>query len=199
MKPRSGNTAKEWILTVLLAAIAVTGPMVAYAGVSVVYPESTFTADVDEAPPITFAAGGDHAQANSIGFAGTFNKDNNDGSYSLTVNGLSGGKWTIDNMTKVSNETSVSSYKVTIDTALGPGISPTTFKIRLWTGLTAPSADADAQVCAVLDLTAAQGTETTGSCGDVDGVFVQVIYELPDSQTTQSDTVKIRPSSIVFK
>lgn len=187
---------KSALMTALLLGVAALGPSVAYAGVSVIWPSSTQTADVDETPPITFSAGTDHATAQSLGFAGAFSAENNGASYTLSLNGLSGGEVTIDDVANVSVDPAVSSHKVEVATALGSGIAPDTLKLRLWTGTTAPTADGDAQVCAVLDLTAAQGAESTGSCDK--STKVQVVYALPSGQTTESDTVTIRPSSITF-
>lgn len=191
------GAVKSTLLGSLLVGIAVVGPMVAYAGVSVIWPSTTATVDVDEAPPITFLVGTDHAKANTIGFAGAFTAGNNAGSFTLQMNGLSGGQITVDNLTHVKKETSITSYKLQVATAIGGGINPSTLKVRLWTGATPPTADGDSQVCAVLDLEAAANTESSASCTAVD-VFVQLVYALPTGQTTQSDTVSIRPSSIVF-
>lgn len=172
------------------------GPTLAYAGVDVVYPASTQTADVDETPPITFSAGTDHSTAQNVGFAGSFSSEDNSGAYSLTLYGLSDGKITIDDLVNVTLDSSVASHKINVDTALGAGISPDVLKLRLWTGSTAPSADGDTQVCAILDLTATAGTESTNSCDK--STKMQLIYDLPSGQTTESDTVKIAPSSISF-
>lgn len=191
------GAVKSTLLGGLLVGIAVVGPMVAYAGVSVIWPSTTATVDVDEAPPITFLVGADHAKLNTIGFAGAFTAGNNAGSFTLTLNGLSGGQITVDNLTHIKRESSITSYKVQVATAIGAGINPDTLKVRLWTGATAPTADGDSQVCAVLDLEAAANTESTASCTAVD-VFVQLVYKLPTGQTTQTDSVSIRPSSIVF-
>lgn len=193
----AGGRLKGMTLTALLVAMATIGPMVAYAGVSVIWPTTTVTADVDEAPPITFLVGSDHARANTIGFAGAFTATNNAGSFTLTMNGLSGGQVTVDNLTHIKRETSVTSYKLQIATAIGGGINPDTLKVRLWTGATPPTADGDSQVCAVLDLESAANTESSAACTAVD-VFAQLIYKLPTGQTTQSDSVGVRPSSIVW-
>ncbi len=182
------------VLVVLLLAVALLGPMVAYAGVSVIWPESTKTIDVDESPPITFAAGGDHSSANTLGFAGAFANTDNGAAYTLTVNGLSGGTITIDDLVTITKDAAISTFKIEATNTLA-GISPDTLKIRLWTGVTAPTADGDAQVCAVLDLTAAG--ESTNSCSGTT-VYMQLIYALPTGQTTESGTVTLRPSSIVF-
>lgn len=183
------------LITGILALSAV-GPTIAYAGIDVVYPASTKTADVDETPPITFSAGTDHSTAESVGFSGSFISEENSGAYSLTLYGLSDGKITIDDLVNVTIDSSVASHKLNVDTALGSGITPDVLKLRLWTGSTAPTADGDAQVCAILDLTAAAGTESTNAC--TASTKMQIVYDLPSGQTTESDTVKIAPSSISF-
>lgn len=191
----SGTKAKTVIMGTLLGGMSIMGPMVAYAGVDVVYPGSVQTADVDESPPIVFSAGSDHSKAQNVGFAGAFVSSENGAQWNLTFNGLSDGKVTIDDAVNVSVESAVTSYKMKVSSALGTGISPTTFKVRIWNGTTAPTGDSHYNVCAVLDLTAAQGTESTNSCDATDRK-VQVIYELPEGQTTESDTVTVQPSSI---
>lgn len=192
----SAMMTKKAATTMMLATLAVFGPAMAYAGITVIYPESTFTADVDETPPIVFAAGGDHASLEAAGLAGSFANVNNAGGFTLTLRGLSGGTVTVDDVLNVTAEATVDTFKFEIATALGGGIVPDTFKLRFYTGNVAPTADGDANVCGVLDLTAAVDTETTGTCNR--SVDVQVIYALPDGQTTESDTVLIRPSSITF-
>ncbi|MGQ0536898.1 MAG: hypothetical protein ACT4PT_12610 [Methanobacteriota archaeon] len=187
--------ARDLALGALLLALAVLGPMVGYAGVNVVWPASTITADVDENPPIDFLVGADHTTAQNLGFAGAFTATNNAASFTLTVNGLSGGNVTVDNITYVNKESAITSYKIQIATALGAGINPTSFKVRLYTG-SAPTSDGSAGVCAVLDLEAAANTESSAAC-TATNVAIQVVYELPAGQTTQSDSVSIRPSSIV--
>ncbi len=184
---------KNAIFVSLLIVVALLGPLVAYAGVSVIWPESTATVDVDENPPVQFAAGADHATAQSLGFAGAFSTNDNGASYSLTLNGLSGGTVTIDDLANITRDASISSYKMEV-TAAPTGITPDTLKIRLWTGASAPTADGDAQVCAVLDLTATG--ESANACSN--SVKMQLIYALPSGQTTETGTVTIRPSSLVF-
>ncbi len=182
------------VLYALLVAIALFGPMIAFAGVSVVWPGSPFTVDVDETPPITFAAGEDHAQAQTIGFANALTTDDNAGSFSLSLFGLSGGSVTIDRFVNITKLATVSEFRFEATNTIS-GIAPDTLKARFWTGATPPTSDGDAQVCAVLDMTTT-GESTTACSGGT--VQMQVIYALPSSQTTESDIVTIRPSSIVF-
>lgn len=181
---------------VLLAGIAVVGPLVAYAGVSVVYPSSTQTVALDTTPPITFAAGADQSQAQSIGFLSALTTADNAASFSITLKGLSGGAVTIDDYATITKAASVTSYKMSIATALSAGVTtPTLLKIRLYTGGTAPTADNSAGVCGVLDLQAAQDTESAACTGTT--VHIQLLYTLPTGSSGTS-TVAIRPSSIVF-
>jgi len=187
----------------LLVGMAIVGPLVAYAGVSVIYPSSTHTANVDTSPPITFAAGADHSQANSIGFAGAFTQTNNAASFTLTLSGLSGGTVTIDKYAAVTATSAVTSYKMQVASALsGTLTTPTVLKIRVWdTSGSAPTADGSASVCAYLDLTASANTESTAGaaapCAGGATYAIQVVYQLPNA-SSGSSTVAIRPSSIVF-
>jgi hypothetical protein len=185
------------VLTSILVTIAIVGPMVAYAGVSVIWPSSTATVNVDTSPPITFAQGSDYTQASSLGFASAFATTNNAGSFTVTVSGLSGGTVTIDNLTYIQREASVTSYKMQVATAFSGSLNPTLLKVRLWTGSTAPTADGDSGVCAVLDLEAALSTESSASCSAA-GVKVQLVSTLPAGVSSETGTVSIRPSSIVF-
>lgn len=187
---------KSVLLTSLLVAMALLGPTVAYAGVSVVWPESDVGAGVDTTPPLTFSAGTDHADANTLGFIDpAFSATNNGASFTLTLNGLSGGTVTIDDVVNLSVGSGVASHKVEVSTAAADATQFTVLKLRLWTGSTAPTADGDAQVCAVLDLTSTADTESANAC--TKSTKMQLIIELPDGSSA-SDTVSIRPSSIVF-
>lgn len=188
---------KSTTLAALLAGIAIVGPMVAYAGVSVIYPSGQQTVNVDTAPPITWSAGADHTQANGLGFVGAFTRTENNAAITLTLSGLSGGTVTIDKLGNVDREASIASWKMSIATALtGTLTAPTTLKLRFWTGVTAPTADNSAGVCAVLDLTAVVNTETSAAC-TASQVFAQLVYTLPAS-ASGSSTVSLRPTSITF-
>ena len=52
---------KEAILYILLIGIALLVPTISFAGVSLIYPDSTFTTDVNTSPPITWDQGDDYA------------------------------------------------------------------------------------------------------------------------------------------
>jgi hypothetical protein len=182
--------------TALLLSIALFGPMVAFAGVTVIWPSSETMVDVNTDPPIQFAAGADHARAESLSFSGAFAAQNNDASYTLTVSGLSGGTVIIDELVTVTRTIAVTSYKLEIASALaGTLTTPETLKVRLWTGDIAPTADGDAQVCGVLDLMAALETESAACSAAT--VKMQLVYGL-GADASGSSSVSVRPSSIVF-
>lgn len=188
---------KSAFLGTLLVGLAIVGPMVAYAGVSVIYPSGQQTINVDTSPPITWVAGADHTVANALGFVGAFTRTDNNAAITLTISGLSGGTVTIDKIGNVTRESSVASYKMQVATALtGTLTAPTTLKLRFWTGATAPTADGSSGVCAVLDLTAAVNTESSAACSAA-GVDAQLVYALP-ATSSGSSTVSLRPSSITF-
>jgi hypothetical protein len=182
-----------------LIGIALLVPTISFAGVSLIYPDSTFTTDVNTSPPITWDQGNDYTLAQSLSFAGSFATTDNDASFTLTVSGLSGGTVTIDKLLNVTAASSVSTYKLKISSALTGSLSPTptTLKLRLWTGATAPTSDGDAQVEAVLDLTDVLNTETTDTIGGDQVVYVQLICEY-GSSTSGTDSVSIQPSSIAL-
>lgn len=196
---------KNMGLGLLLAGIAIVGPLVAYAGVSVIYPSSAHTVNVDTSPPITFASGDDYTQANSIGFAGSFASTNNAASFTITLSGLSGGTVTIDKYATVAGTAAVTSYKMQVASALtGTLTTPTTLEIRMWDpgiSATAPTADGDSNVCAILSLKAIATTESTAEaatpCAGGTTYNIQVVYQLPNA-SSGSSSVSIRPSSIVF-
>ena len=189
---------KEAILYILLIGIALLVPTISFAGVSLIYPDSTFTTDVNTSPPITWDQGNDYTLAQSLSFAGSFATSDNDAAFTLTVSGISGGTVTIDKLLNLTAASSVSTYKLKISSALaGTLTAPTTLKLRFWTGATAPTLDGDAQVEAVLDLTAALDTETSTTITGNQVVYVQLICEY-DSSTTGSSSVSIQPSSIAL-
>lgn len=185
------------MLGALLVGLAIVGPMVAYAGVTAIYPESVNTVNVDTTPPVTLARGTDMSQAENIGFANSFTSTNNGASYTLTLSGLSGGNVTVDKLLFANKTAAVSTYKFQISTAWSGTLNPDDVKFRLWTGGTAPTTDNSAGLCAVLNLEAALDTETTGTCSDA-AVFVQLVLTLPTGVSSETATVSVRPSSIVF-
>ena len=199
---QKGSNRKKWArselaLYVLLILISLTFPLLSYAGVSLIYPPSTITADVNQNPPITWAQGNDYTLASNSGFAGSFTTANNAASFTLTVSGLSGGNVTIDRLLNVTATSRVTSFTVKISTALSGSLTPNILKLRFWTGGTAPTSDSDSGVAGVLDLTATAGTATASMNGGTT-YKVQLIFALPSSVTTQTATVSIQPDQIIL-
>jgi hypothetical protein len=190
---------KNLMLGGILATIAILGPMVAYAGVSVIYPSSNHSVTTVATPPITFASGSDYALANTVGFASSFATADAAADFSITLAGLGGGTVIIDNYTAITKASSVTSYKLQVATAAAGTLDSSeisSLKVRLWTGGTAPVLDGSAGVCAVLDLESVVDTESAASCtGSL--VKMQVVYALT-SGAAGTTTVAIRPSSVVF-
>lgn len=188
---------KNWMLGGILAIVAILGPMVAYAGVSVIYPTSSQTSEVDTTPLLTFQAGDDHALAQTLGFAGAFTQTNNAASFTLTLNSLSGGSVTIDNYAEGVAAANVGVWSLeVVDALTGTLTNPTMIMIRMWDPAgVAPTADNSASVCAYLDLEAAAGTDATGTCAD--DVNIQVIYTLPVT-SSGSSVVTLRPVGVTY-
>lgn len=192
--------ARGLTLGTLLLGISIVGPVVAYAGVTVIYPKATHSVTVNASPPITFAQGTDYATANTLGFASAFTLTDNDAAFTMTLSALSGGAVTIDKYVHIVATAGVTSYKIQVGTAASGTLDATeieVLKVRLWTGGTPPTADGSAGVCAVLDLESALDTESTASCNGNQTVFVQVVFQLA-SGSAGSSTVAVRPSSIVY-
>ena len=189
---------KNWMLGGILVTVAILGPMVAYAGVSVIYPQSTHSVTT-ATPPITFASGADYTQANGLGFATNFATVDSAAGFTITLAGLSGGTVTIDKYATITKAVTVTSYNMAIASAMSGGLDSTeisSLKIRLWTGATAPTSDVSLGVCAVLDLEASLGTESLLPCTGA-SVFMQVEMTLA-SGASGTSSVAIRPSSIIF-
>jgi hypothetical protein len=195
-KTRSSWLNRDNLIYIILICISVTAPLISYAGISLIYPVSTMTADVNLSPPITWAAGEDYTRAAALGFASSFNQGNNAGSFSLTLSGLSGGTITIDKLLVLNADEDINTYKIQIETALSGTLTPaaTILKLRFW-NTTAPVDDGSA--IAVLDLKSGEETETAAIGGN-QSVNIQLIYQLA-SNTSGSSTVIIQPSSIVVK
>lgn len=196
---------KRGTLVLLLAALAVVGPIVAYAGLTVIYPKSTQTLDIDTTPPVIFQQGSDYAIAANNDFATLFAEIDNKAAHTITLKGLSGGNVTIDNYTAILNNlTGSADFKVQIATAydgtggLDGGAELLSLRVRLWVSQlgAAPTSDASPSVCAVLNLEAPINTESATSCNRK-FINVQVVYDLA-SGATGTGSVSIRPSSLTF-
>lgn len=189
-KPRT----QKWSLTALLMGIAIMGPLVAYAGISVIWPSSPHTLGVNPTPPLTFVKGTDYAQGETEGWLGGWQGHNANASFEITVNGQSGGQLTIDDYVNVTLGTATT-FDLEIATALSGNITAnlTTLKIRAWTGGTPPTADGDPQVCAVIDLTAA-APATDGAC--TLSSKIQIIMALVDDSIGSAGSVSIRAANV---
>ena len=194
---------KNFTLGALLMAIAVLGPLVAYAGITVVYPKSNLSVAISTTPPIVFDQGADYNMSTNLTLASGWIGFNNNASFNITFNGLSGANVTVDRMVHVNATAFVDTWKLQVGTAyVASGLESNEInilKIRAWEGGTAPTADNDAAVCAYLDLEAAVDTESTQPGGNTcdDDVNLQFIIDLVDG-ANGSGTVSIRPSSITF-
>jgi len=187
-------------LGTLLLAISIVGPVVAYAGISVIYPKATHSVNVNTSPQITFAQGSDYSTANTLGFASAFTLTDNSAAFTMTLSSLSGGSITIDKYVHLVATSAISTFKVQVATAASGTLDATeleVLKVRLWTGGTAPTADGSSGVCAVLDLESAVDTESAATCNGNQTVYVQVVFQLATGSAGTS-TVAVRPSSIVF-
>lgn len=186
-----GRTAKSSTLTVLLVALSLVGPAVAYAGVQVVWPESTDTLNVNEDPPITFDTGADFSSAQSNNFTGDWVGHNNNASYTVTLSGLSGGNVTIDKWINVSVNPAIQDFELNITEAIGEdtlGKSSIEYAtVRLWNssnGDAAPTANGSLTSQCELSLQAPVGTSSQ-NCPDPSTLTgggswlqMQVVYEL---------------------
>lgn len=194
------KSTRNLFIGVLLGAIAAITPVVAYAGVTVVYPKSTHTVNVNTTPPITFAQGADYTVANNNGFASAFTLIENNGAFTVTLSSLSGGSVTIDKYANAVATATVTTFKMQVGTAVSGTLDSTEIeilKIRLWTGGTPPTVDGSVGVCAVLDLESAVDTESAATCAGSQTVFIQVVYQLA-AGAVGSSTVATRPSSIIL-
>ena len=190
------KTKREYVLFILLIGISIAAPLISYAGVSLIYPDSTISTDVNTNPPISWEQGTDYTLASSLGFAGSYSGTNNDASFTLTFSGLSGGTVTVDKLFNVVATSDVTTYKTKISSALaGTLTTPTTLKLRFWTGATPPTSDGEA--ITVLDLQSIVDTETVSNLSGDGTIFVQLVCEY-QSGSTGSSSVSIQPSSIVL-
>lgn len=202
-------TTRRWrgtTLTALLTAMALIGPAVAYAGVSVVWPDSTKTVNVNQDPPIRFFQGSDFDVAKANNFTKGWTGHNTNASYEVTISGLSGGNLTIDQLLNLTVETTVTSYKINVSEALTGALEPdvVSLKLRVWDeGLgSAPTSDGDASVDCVLELKGASAGTASGSCDQSatdESIHMQLHLELAEDATaTDQATVKIRPSDVAL-
>ena len=193
------GVSNDAIFYAIVIAISFLAPLVSYAGVSLIYPNSTLTSNVNTSPPITWAQGDDYSRAVTHSFAGSFSASDSAAAFTLTVSGLSGGQVTVDKLLNLTAVSGVTTYKVKISSALTGALtsSISTLKMRFWTGATAPTGDGSSGVLAVLDLKAALDTETSTTISGGSTVYVQLVYQLASSSSGTA-TVSIQPSSITL-
>lgn len=204
MPPGNPKSKKlDYLLYVLLVGVALLAPLVSYAGISLIYPSSQLTADVNVSPPITWATGADYTLASNLGFVSGYVSHDNTASFVLTISGLSGGSVTVDQLLDLTAGASVTSFKIKIATALSGSLSPVpdVLKLRIWNAsTTAPTSDTDPSVLAVVDLKAAAGTESVAITQTAATTYrVQLVYAWNTARVdaSGSSTVEIQPSSIV--
>lgn len=212
------NPLKSLVLGTLLTGLALFSPLVAHAGIQVVYPESAHTVDINTTPPIQFDKGGDFARAQSLGFLGGWSGKNNNASFDLTLSGLSGGILQIDHYINATAVADINTFKFEVSSALDTGgtLDPDapdneieSFYLCAWYGTVAPTnppvagsectdPGANTVVCASLNLESVAGTESTGGpCPDTPDLQLQIYLDLKDD-STGTNSVSIRPSSITF-
>lgn len=194
-----GRKWKNPALSVLLVMIATVGPLIAYAGVTLLYSQSEHTVRVNTTPPISFLQGSDYSAAQNASLATGFATQDNGAAFLITLSGINGGNYTIDKYVHVSKNSGTTSYKVQIATAIAGTLDATEIqdlKVRFWTGGTAPTTNYSSGVCAFLNLEDAVNTESSGTC-TASTVYVQVVFQIAEN-SAGSSTVAIRPSSIVF-
>lgn len=214
-KTQIGTKIRGSALTAILVALALVGPVVAYAGVSVVWPASTKTVNVNQDPPIRFKQGDDYTLAKGNNFTSAWAGQNANASYTITVSGLSGGNVTVDKLVRVEVDSNVQDFNVSIESALSgtfDNVNISRLKIRLWNGTTEPAWDADESGAAdgaegircVLDLKGAKGSSTGGvpasHCERPGEGFMhmQLLFALADDQSVEESTVSIQPLDVAF-
>lgn len=207
------------ILTGIIALVAVFGPWVAYAGVSVIYPESAHTIDVNDSPPITFAQGGDYTDASSLGFLSSWVSANDGASFTITVSALGGGELIIDDYVTATVDASVTSFTYELSTAIAYGTLTNanfvSFYLCAWQQSGAspaptnsegsecgdPDGAGGTEVCGSLDLESAATTKSTGGpCDDAPATTKMQLYLKMGSGANDATpaTVSIRPADILF-
>lgn len=128
---------------------------------------------------LSFEKGADFAQAENLGWVSNFTLGDGNASFNLTLHGLPGGTITVDDMV-TANRTSEEGFRVNVTDALDGEASVT---IRFWNGTTPPTSDADANVCAVVDTSAAG--MANGTC-TAQHVHLQYVITTPDGAASIS-------------
>lgn len=193
------HALKESVLTIVLVGLALTGPMVAYAGISVVYPDSFGGSSVKDTPGITFSEGTDWDTAQGDGFLdnATMTTDGSSTNVEFNMNGLIDGEVTIDDAINVSLS-GVSSFKLDV-TGAASSADIDIFEVCVWTGTTTPSScdSSESAVCIELDLTTA--SESSNACSNGLDAKVMIHLKLKDTAAASLDSdATFKPSSITY-
>lgn len=146
---------------------------------------------LDGGPDLTFSQGPDWARAAELGFAAGFRTRDGGRAFDLTLSGLAGGTVTVDRLVRIDAGDDVDGYRWLVEDPATLGGAE--LVARLWTGASPPSADGDASVCSVADLT--RPGPSIGRC-PAGRTHVQVVYTLP-SGADGADVVRIRPEIVV--
>jgi hypothetical protein len=184
----------------LVVFIALFGPLLAYAGVQLLYSESDHIVTVGGIFPVLFEPGADYPVAEKGGFATNFTSRDQGASFSVTLKGISGGNISVDSYAIARKNLGTQSYKIQLGHALTGSLSldkVEEIKLRLWNGNTVPLTDESPGVCAAFDLSTAQVNEESATACTAEVTHLQVILRLRPGASGTSN-LSIRPSSIVF-
>jgi len=96
------------------------------------------------APDTTVEKGSDYADVETEGWVSGFEKDDEVGTFNLTLGGLPEARVTIDDLVRI-NASSPQTFQATVTSALSSEANVT---VRFWTGDTPPDEDADACIVA---------------------------------------------------
>lgn len=187
---------KTWVMTFLLVALALFSPVVLGSLAQVLTPFRGHSIDIENDPPIRFYAGPDYKVGERAGITSDFVAGHADGSYVVTVNGYAGATIEIDRLLRVEKDHRVALYKLSIADGMGGTLEPEVAKMRLWAGPSPPVSDLDPRVCAVLDLTAPEETESDGPGCIAPVVHAQFILRLAPEQQSAASGVTVRPTGI---
>jgi hypothetical protein len=182
--------SSEAIFYILLIGIGLLAPILTFAAVNLIYPNSTDNFSTNDDPPIKWVQGSDYAVAQNSNFTQDWALSNYNASHEISIYGLSGGNLVIDEIYNVTASASVYSFKVQLVSRSG-ALAPTELSLNF--------INSTGSVITSLNLLDTVGTETDELLGGQD-YAVQLNFTLPDnSLSTDTLTVLIAPSSIVLQ
>jgi hypothetical protein len=185
-------------LTVLLVAVAILAPLLAYAGINVILPVSTHHVETGGTPPVTFAMGADYHAAAAQGLLLDFARRDDGASFSVIVRLGAGQTLTIDRYAEAHRGPATTSYRLELSQVLAGSLQPEEFayfKLRLWSGGTPPTSDTSGNVCGVLDLASRSPLVSTGGPCAADVVHFQLLVKLAHNAYGAS-IVGVRPTNV---